>query len=69
MLKVSQALGLLAIGIVTGLPADAAAREAAAVAGPALQVVSAMNEPSSLLVLGSVLAGLAYIIDGRQGRS
>lgn len=69
MLKMSLRLCVVAVGLVTALPALATAREIAAIAAPALGFVSAMNEPGSLLVLGSVLAGLAYLIDGRQGRS
>lgn len=57
------------LGVAVGIPTPVSAREVSALAGPAVSLVSGLNEPSSMLVWGSVLAGLAYILDDREGRS
>lgn len=64
-----MSLPFCAIAVLVLTPATAFSRELPAMVGPALRLAAGMNESSSLLLLGSVLAGLAYIIDGRQGRS
>lgn len=64
-----MSLPLCAIAVLILSPAMASASEIPTLVGPAMRVVAGLNESGSLLLLGSVLAGLAYIIDGRQDRS
>ena len=60
-LRLAVALSVVAFGVALA-SSPLAAREMSGLGGSALRVVSALTEPGSLLLLGSVLAGLARVI-------
>ncbi len=57
----AAALGVVAFGVALA-SSPLSAREMSSLGGSALRAVSAITEPGSLLLLGSVLAGLARVM-------